>query len=1046
MTSFRSSPSGNLVEGFIIPSNGPQGTQTIVSDGAFGWMLAAFGGSGSQGPQGAQGAQGTQGPSGSNYVYAQKLYVSKAAPAGGDGSPGKPFKTLAAGIAAAPAPVLGVVQPCVLMLAPGDDYSSEGTISYSDKAITFYGMGLLNLSGITFTHGIFIRVTSTGDAALGTTIVGCNSQFQPNSHNLSILLFNAYCEQNGDGTHAANVYMFGATPILNRSGGNGLFPQIGALNLDGGSFGNATVRGDAQVINGELSGDYLILENLSVEESIFQNTKLVAGSVETHHPLSIYDCRFPRDATSVVISTADSGSIITDRATYARGVLSGVTWPNDTELIENTPVPPQYIGTGTGQNLNVDAKGDYYDNVLGDTFIARITCVGAQVPVTLTGWSQIGAPVNVGTLTHYEYVRDARSSGGETGTVTFVVPAGNFVNSMVIDTWRYVATGAISDFIENITQDDSTDPGGFIAGPTVMPGGVARTAVTCIASNGVYPPNPTAITGGVTGGTWISRNGFGSGLGGGSGLQTAALNATDPVTGGSSTASVGGGTQYVVMLSYALVGTSFLDGGSGSQGPQGAQGASGVQGPQGSSGAQGPQGASGSGAQGDAGAVLWWGAAQLPDDGDFLTPFDYSTDGTLSPFTTILYAPRDGVIGNALFGIGNTEGADTTATLTKNGSDTTIVATILNGESIGYDTTHTVSVVKGDALRVRVDGNAGGNNPQFQVVYLGGAGEMVPLTRDFYVDSGRTTSGENGSEGDPFKTIQAGVDAVAAAGGSGAVLIADGDYSAEDVTIAGRTTLRGIGYGKIVGAAGVRINSVTISDGSVVVELENVNVGQITCTGSTLHLTNVESTSPMTIDSTNLRAINSTLGSMTGTNVGGGNPTVYLQNSTCSSITASAGTVQLINSLASGNIDTDVLSLNESSATALTAGTLSLRNSDASSVTLGTSLSTDSYSLTSLRLAGGTNTIPALTITDRPLFTGVSFTVPTLAAAMSDVTAALVGARPGDTFDVAMSTRLAGVGIVGAWCAADDVLTVRFFGTTGGGSVILDVNLNVNSG
>lgn len=94
------------------------------------------------------------------------------------------------------------------------------------------------------------------------------------------------------------------------------------------------------------------------------------------------------------------------------------------------------------------------------------------------------------------------------------------------------------------------------------------------------------------------------------------------------------------------------------------------------------------------------------------------------------------------------------------------------------------------------------------------------------------------------------------------------------------------------------------------------------------------------------------------------------------------------------------------------------------------------------------NNTGILTLLDRPLTPGLVFVVPALAAAFADVTVALAGARPGDTFDIAPNPAaiLAAVAPVAAWSPAANQITVRFFGTTAGGNYQLDVNVNANSG
>jgi hypothetical protein len=121
-------------------------------------------------------------------------------------------------------------------------------------------------------------------------------------------------------------------------------------------------------------------------------------------------------------------------------------------------------------------------------------------------------------------------------------------------------------------------------------------------------------------------------------------------------------------------------------------------------------------------------------------------------------------------------------------------------------------------------------------------------------------------------------------------------------------------------------------------------------------------------------------------------------------------------------------------------GTLTIANA-------AMALNIDTWTLGTMRRNGvALSAAGAVHIVDAPLTTGVTFAVPALAAATGDVTVALTGARPADTFSLAMTTRLAGVGIVGAWCAANDNITVRFFGTTGGGNVVCNVNVIPNQG
>ena len=496
----------------------------------------------------------TVGGPGSNFVLTQTLYVDQNAPAGGDGSIAAPFDTWAAAAAAAPGPVLGVAQPCVIMLSPGD-YSAEGTVVVTDKRLTLRGLGILNVSGTTFTHGIFMALVSTGNVALSAEFIGINSQFQPRSHNLTIILQNAFCEQNGDGVHSASVVMTGTSPFDCRTVGNGAFPEVATLTVDGGAFANMLIHGSMSVRNGQLDGAGIILENLSATESVLDDTLINSGTIETHHPLSVWGCSFAHDATSVIISALDGATVTTDLATYARGVRSGVTWPVDTIIIEQQTVQPVRVNDGGGTNQNVDATASYGANIINDTFVAELTIVGTHAPAALAGWSLIGT-AGTGITQKFVYMRDTQSAGGEVGSVTWTIAAGNFTNQLVIHTFRHVIAGGAGVAVESVTTATSTDPGGVIAGPAVVPTAAGRLACCFSGSNGATASGlPTELTG-EAGASWVNRATFQSGLTGSSNVQTTALADSQAVTGGTMTMPVGGGTQEIARVAFALIGTA----------------------------------------------------------------------------------------------------------------------------------------------------------------------------------------------------------------------------------------------------------------------------------------------------------------------------------------------------------------------------------------------------------------------------------------------------------------------------------------------------------
>jgi hypothetical protein len=335
----------------------------------------------------------------------------------------------------------------------------------------------------------------------------------------------------------------------------------------------------------------------------------------------------------------------------------------------------------------------------------------------------------------------------------------------------------------------------------------------------------------------------------------------------------------------------------------------------------------------------------------------------------------------------------------------------------------------------------------------GGGG--APLTRDFYCDPGRTTSTEDGSIGQPFKTAAAGIAAIAALppGARGALLLADSDaYQAEDIVITSRMSLRAIGEGR--GSA--LFNSITIGNGASLVQVSNVAALTTTVENADLEAFDCETLGVCTLNSSGggsgvlrLFRSNASIVNMTDPNQGvlvergqvnggvvgaGGNP-------------ALGGSVVLKQALLLANVDATFLDAFASSfAIANVANDATIVESAAAQLLVTGALRVDAFTLSSVRLAAfGANTFGSLVILDRPLSTGLVFAVGALAGAFADVTAALPGCMPGDTFDVTTTSRLADVGIVDAFCDLADVLTLRFFGTTAGGNVTCTVNMNPNS-
>lgn len=354
-----------------------------------------------------------------------------------------------------------------------------------------------------------------------------------------------------------------------------------------------------------------------------------------------------------------------------------------------------------------------------------------------------------------------------------------------------------------------------------------------------------------------------------------------------------------------------------------------------------------------------------------------------------------------------------------------------------------------------------------------GGGSVLPLVPIYYVDNQYGSSTEDGSIGNPFKTLNAAIQFVKTSGLPGQLLVAGTAYSGEtldpleDMNIA-IVSLSGQASGPqsqnliintlacdtvLLTLVGCTVINLSLADCSQVILRNSAIVADVpvTTTGQALELTaeNSRFQSDINADDGSISAI--TFNNVEFVNINDGSGAGQIKCTDCTSdgqIESPSKVVILENT----SIDTSVLTSNfiarlSQVGASVTADAIRLEQTtvDTVNVNPGGQLFADMFSMTALR-SGGPSTIEGLVITDLPLTEGITYTVPNLAAAMADVTGACPGARPGDTFVVSMEQRLAGVGIVGAWCAANNVLTLRFFGTTAGGDVEVNVNRLTNSG
>ncbi len=212
---------------------------------------------------------------------------------------------------------------------------------------------------------------------------------------------------------------------------------------------------------------------------------------------------------------------------------------------------PSWIAVGTADTTGTaSAAPAYGTNAAGDAFVmiiaGRITSV-----TTPSGWTLITGGTDQGGRKVYAYVRDTRSSGSESGTVSVTLTANAQIAT--IHTFRNVATSA---FTEYTVEGGRNGNGSTVSGLTVGDVAIAAHRLAVIAFGNGDTSGYGSLTG-ESGGDWIQRdtNTTTTGSDAGYSLQTATLDSGGAaISGGSNTPSVVAPDSYA-SLAFALVGT-----------------------------------------------------------------------------------------------------------------------------------------------------------------------------------------------------------------------------------------------------------------------------------------------------------------------------------------------------------------------------------------------------------------------------------------------------------------------------------------------------------
>jgi len=204
---------------------------------------------------------------------------------------------------------------------------------------------------------------------------------------------------------------------------------------------------------------------------------------------------------------------------------------------------PTFVGAGAGSEIATGGGNltpTYPGNSAGDLFLA----VGVAYLSSISdpsGWTlQAGPATAFGNQNNYVWTRNTRSSGSESGSVSF--PITDRGNARI-----YAFSGvAVAAFIEAFATASGT---GTVSNPTITPAAAGRLA--CMCWMGYSTAGTIAPGGSPSGGTWAEAAEYvGSSDIFYQELQTAALGA-GAISGGDTTV---GGANQAFCHGFALVG------------------------------------------------------------------------------------------------------------------------------------------------------------------------------------------------------------------------------------------------------------------------------------------------------------------------------------------------------------------------------------------------------------------------------------------------------------------------------------------------------------
>jgi hypothetical protein len=390
------------------------------------------------------------------------------------------------------------------------DYSAA-----TGSSVTWTELGTERTAGAT---GIGIHAQSAVVPDAGAT-AGTMSTPQPSAMNIAMLLLGLRGACIGE-IELEDLLEIGADTV-------GVFAHV--LQI-GGYFSFARVYANLHVAQDDFwVGDTRYL----VESEVAPD--MPAGEID--------GLRFCIVGTKLRLEIATGG--ISSPAQFIAALT--VTPPVEPVASSALPTMPEWIAVGTADTAGTSsATPAYGTNQAGDLFV-MIVSGRISAFTTPTGWTLQGGPNEQAGRRVYILTRDARSSGGESGTVTVTLTANSQVSTI-----HTIRGAALASFIEDVTNGGSAANGGTLSAPTIDAGGNARLALFASASGSQV--TYIEVTG-ESGGDWRLRAQANSGTGSNcdQGLYSADMPVGGSVSGG--TASIAGIDEHS-LVGLALVGVA----------------------------------------------------------------------------------------------------------------------------------------------------------------------------------------------------------------------------------------------------------------------------------------------------------------------------------------------------------------------------------------------------------------------------------------------------------------------------------------------------------